>query len=171
MQCYSVHVYRKGKVVIHKLRASKMVTRIQHFKHLSLVILLAFVFAVYKGCEMFPESTFQLSSDSRLPKWATLPPGLTRADVSLTMNYYIVPWAQFILRDKNVKVIEKQTGKMRCRIQLKNPPSGFPPHYPMYEAITVNGITEIIEHRKMEPIFYITDDTTVWKQYESIGCS
>jgi hypothetical protein len=52
----------------------------------------------------------------------------------------------------------------------KNPPSGFPPHYPIYEATTVNGITEIIEHRKMEPIFYITDDTNVWKQYESIGC-
>jgi len=40
----------------------------------------------------------------------------------------------------------------------------------MYEAITVNGITEIIEHRKMEPIFYVTDGTTVWKQYKSIGC-
>lgn len=147
-----------------------MVTRIQHFKYLSLLILLAFVFAVYKGCEMFPESTFQLSSDSRLPKWVTPPQGLTRADVSLTVNYYIVPWAQFILRDKSKKVIEKQTGKMRCRVQVKNLPRDFPPHYPMYEAITVSGITEIIEHKKMEPIFYVTDDPVVWKQYESMGC-
>jgi hypothetical protein len=48
--------------------------------------------------------------------------------------------------------------------QLKHPPPGFPPSYPAHEVITVNGITEIIEHRKMEPIFYITDDPAVWKE-------
>jgi hypothetical protein len=92
------------------------------------------------------------------------------------MSYYVMPWgrsAQFILRDKNERIIKKETGRMRCKepFQLKNPPQGFPSGYPSYEAITVNGITEIIEHRKMEPIFYVTDDTAVWKQYESIGCS
>jgi hypothetical protein len=59
---------------------------------------------------------------------------------------------------------------MRCPFQLTDPPQGFPPDYPAYEAITINGITEIIEHRKMEPIFYVTDDPTVWKQYELRGC-
>ena len=44
------------------------------------------------------------------------------------------------------------------------PPPGFPPGYPAYEVITVNGITDIIEHRKMEPIFYVTDDPAVWKE-------
>jgi len=33
--------------------------------------------------------------------------------------------------------------------------------YPSYGAWTVRGITEIIEHRRMEPIFYITDDPEV----------
>jgi hypothetical protein len=77
-----------------------------------------------------------------------------------------------MLRDKNERIIKKETGKMRCKepFQLKNPPQGFPSGYPSYEAIIVNGIVEIIEHRKMEPIFYVTDDTAVWKQYESIGC-
>jgi hypothetical protein len=50
------------------------------------------------------------------------------------------------------------------RFQLKHPPPGFPPGYPSYELITVNGIIEIIEHRKMEPVFYITDDPAVWKE-------
>jgi hypothetical protein len=50
------------------------------------------------------------------------------------------------------------------RFQLKHPPPGFPPGYPSYELITVNGIIEITEHRKMEPIFYITDDPAVWKE-------
>jgi len=33
--------------------------------------------------------------------------------------------------------------------------------YPSYEIITVGRTTEVIEHRKMEPVFYVTDDTTV----------
>ena len=127
------------------------------------------------GCDFLPEATFKLASDSRLPKWVTLPPGLMRANVSLTMNYYVKPWgrsAQFILRDKNEQIMKKEDGKMRCKepFQLKNPSLSLPSDYPAYEAITVNGITEIIEHKKMEPIFYVTDDPAVWKQYESIGC-
>ncbi len=153
-----------------------MATLIQRIKRYRLLaILLVIVFLTIKGCELFPEATFTLASDSRLPKWVTLPPGLTRADVSLTMSYYSMPWggsARFILLDKNKQTIEKENGKMRCRapFELENPPRGFPSGYPAYEAITVHGITEIIEHRKMEPIFYVTDDTAVWKQYESIGC-
>lgn len=61
---------------------------------------------------------------------------------------------------------------MKCKepFHLNNRSQDPPFDYPAYEAITVNGITEIIEHRKMEPIFYVTDDPTVWKQYESVGC-
>jgi hypothetical protein len=153
-----------------------MATLIQRIKRYRLLgILLVIVFLTIKGCELFPEATFTLANDSRLPKWVTLPPGLTRADVSLTMSYYIWPWgsrAQFILRNKNGQIVKKENGKMRCGkpFELENPPQGFPPGYPGYEEITVNGITEMIEHRKMEPIFYVTDDTAVWKQYESIGC-
>ena len=121
------------------------------------------------GCEWFPESSFELASESRLPKWITLPPGLTRADVSITMSYYVMPWgrsATFILKDTKGKIRTKVNGKSRGLgpNQLKHPPHGFPPGYPAYEVITVNGITEIIEHRKPEPIFYITDDPAVWKE-------
>jgi hypothetical protein len=153
-----------------------MATLIQRIKRYRfLAILLAIVFLTIKGCALFPEATFNLANDSRLPKWVTLPPGLTRANVSLTMSYYVMPGgrsAQFILRDKNEQIMKKENGKMRCKepFQLKNPSQGFPSDYPAYEAITVNGVTEIIEHRKMEPIFYVTDDAAVWKQYESIGC-
>jgi len=121
------------------------------------------------GCEWFPESTFELASESRLPKWITLPPGLARADVSITMNYYVMPWgrsATFILKDTKGKIRTKVDGKTRGLgpLQLKHPPPGFPPGYPSYEVITENGTTEIIEHRKPEPIFYITDDPAVWKE-------
>ena len=119
------------------------------------------------GCEWFPESTFELASESRLPKWTTLPSGLTRADVAITMSYYVKPWgrsATFILKDKKGQIRAKVYGTMKGLepFQLKHPPDGFPPGYPSYEVITVNGITEIIEHRKPEPIFYIVDDPAVW---------
>lgn len=127
------------------------------------------------GCKYFPESTFQLASESRLPKWITLPPGLTRADVSITMSYYITPWgrsAVFILRDPNGKILENVTGKLKCLqpFQLKNPPQGFASGYPAYEEIIIKGTAEMIEHRRPEPIFYITDDPVVWKEHRAIGC-
>ena len=38
-------------------------------------------------CGFFPESTFELAPESRLPKWS--PPGLTREEVTVTMCYYV----------------------------------------------------------------------------------
>ena len=112
------------------------------------------------GCEYFPESAFELASESRLPKWITLPPGLTRDEVSITMSYYVKPWGRnaiFILQDKKGKTLTKVDGKMKGfePLQLKHPPQGFPLGYPAYEVITVNGMTDIVEHRKPEPIFYL----------------
>jgi hypothetical protein len=121
------------------------------------------------GCAWFPESTFELASESRLPRWITLPPGLTRADVSITMSYYVMPWgrsATFILQNKKGQTLKEVDGKLKGLepLQLEHPPPGFPPGSPSYEVITVNGVTEIIEHRKPEPIFYITDDPAVRKE-------
>jgi len=150
---------------VEKVAMMKTFLRID--KYILFVALTILCYAMV-GCEYFPESTFELASESRLPKWITLPTGLTRVDVSITMNYYVKPWersATFILRDKKEKIQAKVNGKDKGfePLQLKNPPPGFDPGYPAYEIITVNGITEIIEHRKMEPIFYITDDPAVWK--------
>jgi hypothetical protein len=118
------------------------------------------------GCA---ESTFELASESRLPKWITLPPGLTRADVSIKMSYFVKPWgrsATFILQDRKGQTLKEVDGKLKGLepLHLDHPSPGFPPGSPSYEVITVNGVTEIIEHRKPEPIFYITDDPAVWKE-------
>jgi hypothetical protein len=133
------------------------------------LVMLAIAGSVIVLSEWIPESTFELASESRLPKWITLPPGLPRTDVSITMSYYNSPWgndATFILQDAKGKIRTKLNGKTRGLgpNYLKHPPPGFPPGYPSYSVITVNGITDIIEHRKMEPLFYITDDPAVWKE-------
>jgi hypothetical protein len=127
------------------------------------------------GCEYFPEATFRLANESRLPRWFAIPPGGARADVSITMSYYVKPWgrtATLVLQDATDKVLKKVYGKVACGdpFQLKNPPQGFPSGYPSYERITVNGMTEMIEHRRAEPIFYISDDPAVWKEYAAVGC-
>ncbi|MBI3344895.1 MAG: hypothetical protein HY028_08595 [Gammaproteobacteria bacterium] len=127
------------------------------------------VFLSLLGCEYFPESSFELAQESRLPKWFTLPPGLSRSDVTVTMSYYVKPWGRtstFILRNTKNQKLAKVKGKNKGLkpFKLKTPRSGFPPGYPSYEITTAYGVTEIIEHRRMEPIFYITDDPTVWAE-------
>ena len=134
-----------------------------------LFVLLTIAGSVIVACEWIPESTFELVSESRLPKWITLPPGLARADVSITMSLYSKLWgwsAVFTLKDTKGQIRTKVYGteKGRGTLYLKHPPPGFPPGCPAYEVITVNGITDIIEHRKPEPIFYITDDPAIWKE-------
>ena len=121
------------------------------------------------GCDWFPESTFELARESRLPTFIALPPRVTRDDISVTMSYYVWPWggsAIFVVRDRQGRTLEKVHAKTRGLgpNYLKHPPPGFPPGYPVYEVITVKGTTDIIEHRKMEPIFYVTDDPAVWKE-------
>lgn len=127
------------------------------------------------GCGIFPDATFKLADDSRLPKWISLPSGLQRANSSVTMSYYNPPWggrAEVILQDEKSHTIAKQIGSIRCQepLHLKTQSPTSSSGYPAYEVITVNGLTEIVEHRKMEPIFYVTDDAAIWKQYESTGC-
>src|SRR5580704_2756600 len=93
------------------------------------VALIIAVSVLALACEWIPESSFELASESRLPKWITLPPGITRADVSITMTYYIKPWgndAEFLLQDKKGQTLKKVEGKVKGLepLQLKHPPSG-----------------------------------------------
>lgn len=132
-----------------------------------------FIFAcAVSGCL---ESSFRIASESRLPKWVTLPAGVKRADVSLTVSYYTTPLGddvQFTLQDKNKQIIKKVSGKNICRkpFQLSNSPRGIPSGYPNYAVVTVDGITEILEQRMPGDILYVTDDPVVWKQYRTVGC-
>jgi hypothetical protein len=110
------------------------------------------------GCGYFPESSFALAPNSRLPKWFTLPPKLTRTDVTVTVNYY-GDTVTLTLLGPGRHTIQKVSGLLTKPQNLDNSPNY---HYPSYHVIVINGTTDIVEHRKMEPIFYVTDDPTVW---------
>ncbi|MGH7260718.1 MAG: hypothetical protein ACREI9_08570 [Nitrospiraceae bacterium] len=82
------------------------------------------------------------------------------------MSYYIKPSgpaATFTLTGPKEEKLAEVSGALKGHqpIELKNPPPGYPPGYPSYEIITVKSVTEVIEHRRMEPIFYVTDNPAV----------
>ena len=132
-------------------------------RSLLLLVALLILSTATTGCEWFPESTFELASGSRLPRWFHLTPELARSDVSVTMNYYVPLWGNnvtFILHDKKGHVLSKVAGKtsdIRPLDGSDSPQSG-PVSYPSFAKITVNGVTETVEHKRMEPIFYVVDD-------------
>ena len=125
-----------------------------------LIAALCMSFYAILGCL---ESSFVLSNESRLPRWLSLPSGLTRADVSVTMNYYTTlsgDDTKMIVKDRNGKTLTEINGRQRCQF----PKSG----YPAYDLIEANGVAEVIEHKKMEPAFYINDDPVV--RQKLLGC-
>jgi len=101
------------------------------------------------GCGFFPESSFDLAPGSRLPKWFAVPPTLTRSQVTVRMDYYIAPWgrkATFTLLGPKRDVLAKASGPLNRR---EPQVSGSAGKYPAYEVITIDGVTEIVEHRNV----------------------
>lgn len=131
------------------------------------ILLVLFTFQL-SGCL---ESSFTLSEESRIPYFLKVPDGVSRDDLYVTLDYYstfsggesvfkLYNRGDLFSLDK-VTVIQNKNDHM---LKLKNPPAGSPKGYPSYEIIRVNGLIDIIEHRKMEPIFYTTDDPAVWEE-------
>ena len=115
------------------------------------------------GCNYPPEASFQLADDSKLPIWFSLSPGLGRADVSVTMSYYIKPngrTAVFKLHDKQNHTLGKVTGTLMgsAPVSVKGSSQKGDAGYPSFEVITAQGVAQLIEHKKMEPKFYVVDD-------------
>lgn len=159
-------MYFKGHYQRLFIMQQVMFIFLMKFMHRLFMVIYAATCLSLLGCDVIPEASFELAHESRLPKWFTPPPGLSRSDVNVTMNYYVKSsgrTATFALINlKKEKLSEAEgTTKGLEPLQLRNPPPGFPTGYPSYEVIKVNGVTEVIEHRRMEPIFYITDDPAV----------
>ena len=118
-----------------------------------------------------PESNFTLSPDSRFPKWFSVPPGYEQKDLTVEIYYYtpIPPVSS------NFKTIllgpppdHKQLDKKIGTVQW-HPATRSYSDYPSYHIVTVNGAVELVEHKKMEPIFYISDDPEMSKILKKSG--
>jgi hypothetical protein len=117
-----------------------------------------------RGCA---ESRFELAQQSRLPRWFSLPSGMQRDGLNVTLVYYTAPLsgppvADVTLRDSGGRMLNEVVATLKGEPQSLNSKSGSNESaYPMYEVLTANGISEVVEHRRMEPIFYINDDPEV----------
>jgi hypothetical protein len=137
---------------------------------LRLIIFLIILVAGLAGCL---ESSFQLSEQSRLPRWFSISQGEDRNDYTVKMDLYstfsggkdifkLYKKGKLISVGKYVITTDDQPSIQS--VQLSRQPEGFPKGYPRYKVVTINGITDIIELRKMEPLFYMTDDPAVWEE-------
>ena len=127
-----------------------------HTKRWALIVAACICACAITGCV---ESTFDLASESRLPRGMAIPPGLTRADVSVTLDFYTMGQAKFTLRDKNGKKLTTVTGKTKGDpMYLRTTPQAPAPRRPVYALVVINGVTEIIENRRADSTVYITDD-------------
>lgn len=113
--------------------------RLHAKKWILVVAVCAFPFAL-AGCL---ESTFDLANESRLPRGLATPPGVTRKDVSVTLDFYTPGPAKLTLRDQNGRKLASVTGEVKgAPVYLTTPPD---PGSPAYEIIVINGVTEIME--------------------------
>jgi hypothetical protein len=108
-----------------------------------------------------PESNFTLSSDSKFPKWFSVPPGYDKKDLAVEIYYYAPPppissnFKTILLGPPpEHKTLDKKIGTVQW-----HPATRSYSDYPSYHIVNVNGTIELIEHKKMEPIFYVSDNT------------
>ena len=124
------------------------------------IALVCFILGFIPRFGYFPESNFDLASQSRLPRWFTLPDGLNREDVNVKLLYYI-PFPFF---KENVKAIfvgpppDYETIEEKIGIAKAHPKAPKNrTQYPRYKTINFVGVEEVIEHREMSPLYYVTE--------------
>jgi len=110
-----------------------------------LIVALCISCCAITGCL---ESSFNLARESRLPTGMTLPPGLTCADVSVTLDYIGISTAKFTLRDNTGKKLTTVHGTTKGNaVYLKTAPQEPHPRSPSYQLVVINGVTEILENK------------------------
>jgi hypothetical protein len=112
------------------------------------------------------EAKFVLAPDSRLPVWLSIPANVQRNDVVVILKYLTASQQS----DDAVIEIQNRDGRVLGSVRgqtcwhpimqsKKNKFGGFDSDvYPRYRYVKINGIAEVIEHRRMEPVFRVSDD-------------
>ena len=131
-----------------------------------------------RGCVV---SNFELASESRLPRWVNLPGGASRADVKMMLYYYSctdvdnTEFGMSLPKGKTHNLKGKHWYHPRTLRALDifyatNPRPAWPD--PSYVVIKVNGVVDVIEHRRGEQnlrdptkaVFWMTDNQEILKE-------
>jgi hypothetical protein len=108
------------------------------------------------------EATYKLSPESRLPRWFSIPEGYDRNKLTVRISYYapMPPFtydlkAELLGPPPNFRVLDRASGMHRWHPDSER--RGYQAN-PGYVIASVHGIEEVIEHKSMGPVFYISDD-------------
>jgi len=108
------------------------------------------------------EASFKLSPESRFPRWFSIPEKYDRKDLTVQIHYYapIPPFtydlkAELLGPPPDFRVLDRASGMHRWHPDSER--RGYQVN-PGYIIASVNGVEEVVEHKAMEPIFYISDD-------------
>lgn len=129
------------------------------------IIFIVLMLAHVVGC--IAESNFRLSDESRLPKWFELPAGKSREDVTVTLYYYVNPGgrdARLFLKERDAWLSIDEVSGMLKGLKPLTLEGGSPEDDHDFEVMSAEGITDIIEHRGKNDLFYMVDDPAVWKE-------
>ena len=98
------------RLVSRRRRLQEMLTITKRFKRFVLFCITLTLIGLAIGCESFPESMFELASESRLPKWIALPAGMTRKSGN-RRDFHQLPAHR---ERRNVPSSESFHGNLRC---------------------------------------------------------
>lgn len=127
---------------------------------------LIIVLFVY-GCDPrygFIESRFQLAPESRLPRWIKIPSNIDRNTITVEITLYTFDRAKIVVRGlpPETQVLQEVTGKYRWHTFTEKQfiEKGSYAIYPNYSIINVDGVDEIFEQKRLEPLLYVADSNT-----------
>ncbi len=123
-------------------------------------LIFGLIFGTHPAIGWLPESNFRLATDSRLPRWFSVPSVYSRKDLSVEIYYYSPMFGK-----SNFKAVLFGPPPMYNKLGMKigvhrwHPETERKGHdkSPTYVIASVDGIEEIIEHRWHNDIFHITD--------------
>lgn len=137
------------------------------------ILLLALMTVACSPTRGFLESEFTLAKESSLPSWVEpLPEWCDRNDVKIRIQYWSPPWDvddTTLIASCGPKNLLSKTGKSDRPKQwyLWAKEDWLKRYYPYFNLITIDGNTEVILHKKMEAIFYISDRQAIIDSMES----
>jgi len=105
----------------------------------------------------FCESSFKLSKESRLPKWIQTPSGLERADITVQFLYF--------LSITKVAARNNKTGKVIYSAEAKMEPYPWQGSCPSFNAISINGLNEVVAHIERGNVVYIVEPNDIKRGY------
>lgn len=122
---------------------------------------------ILTSCSWFPESSFILSAESRLPRWIKLG-GVPRGDVTVLIDLIAPPisksYARITVLDRSRKVVKRVDAVTTSLVksgdgrEARNSTN----NYPHFQVASVRGSVDIFEHRQEGNVFYMCDDAAVW---------